>query len=164
MPVMLGQQKLSRLLFCILLFCTLLPFQLFAGSPFSTQIVAENRTVKGAEEHKLPLVSDKKVFKPLSGRRVYKRICMACHTMDVWGFGAPQLGKMKVWAPRIAKGKEALYRSALYGIGKMPRRGFCQFCTDGELKAAVDYMVKKGQSKRKTKRGNKDRVITNPNM
>jgi len=82
-------------------------------------------------------------FKPLSGRRVYKRVCMACHTLSVWG--APKLGDGKAWADRIAKGKEALYFSAKNGIRDMPPRGNCQFCTDDELEAAVDYLVSKAQ-------------------
>ncbi len=84
-----------------------------------------------------------KTFKPLSGRRVYKRVCMACHTLSVWG--APKLGDAKAWADRIKKGKEALYFSAKNGFRDMPPRGNCQFCTDDELKAAVDYLVSKAQ-------------------
>jgi cytochrome c5 len=79
--------------------------------------------------------------KPLPGRRVYKRVCMACHTLSVWG--APKLGDREAWAARISKGKEVLYFSAKNGFNAMPPRGNCQFCTDEELKAAVDYMVEK---------------------
>ena len=82
-------------------------------------------------------------FKPLSGRRVYKRVCMACHTLSVWG--APKLGDSKAWAIRAKKGKEALYYSVLNGFKGMPPRGYCQFCTDDELKSAVDYMMEKSQ-------------------
>ena len=90
---------------------------------------------------------NQKILKPLSGRRVYKRVCMACHTLDVWG--APKLGDRDAWAGRIAKGKEALYYSALNGLNNMPPRGYCQFCTDNELKSAVDYMVEKTQPRKK---------------
>lgn len=79
--------------------------------------------------------------KPLSGRRVYKRVCMACHTLSVWG--APKLGDRSAWAERIGKGRGALYFSAHNGFNEMPPRGNCQFCTDEELRAAVDYMVGK---------------------
>ena len=81
------------------------------------------------------------IARPLSGRSVYKRVCMACHTLSVWG--APKLGDRAAWAARVAKGRTALYFSAQNGFNQMPPRGYCQFCTDGELRAAVDYMVSK---------------------
>lgn len=99
-------------------------------------------------------VAQRDTLKPLSGRRVYKRVCMACHTIDVWG--APKLGNRNAWKERVAKGKEALYFSAINGLGKMPPRGHCQFCTDDELKSTVDYMVSKAQLQKQT-RNNKKR-------
>ncbi|MCP4908496.1 MAG: cytochrome c5 family protein [bacterium] len=91
-------------------------------------------------------ISDE-VLKPLSGRRVYKRVCMACHTLSVWG--APKLGDHVAWAPRISKGRPALYFSAQNGLNEMPPRGNCDFCTDDELRAAVDYLVEKAQPRRR---------------
>lgn len=88
-----------------------------------------------------------KVLKPLSGRTVYKRVCMACHTLNVWG--APKLGDRAAWALRISKGRPALYFSAKNGFNKMPARGYCDFCTDAELESAVDYMVEKAQPREK---------------
>ena len=87
--------------------------------------------------------NENREFKPLSGRRVYKRVCMACHTLSVWG--APKLGDRKAWIIRAKKGKQALYYSVLNGFKGMPPRGYCQFCTDGELKSAVDYMIEKSK-------------------
>ncbi len=84
-----------------------------------------------------------RVLKPLSGQAVYKRVCMACHTLNVWG--APKLGDRAAWALRISKGRPALYFSAKNGFNKMPARGYCDFCTDDELESAVDYMVEKAQ-------------------
>ena len=50
------------------------------------------------------------------------------------------------WKPRLAKGKEALYRSALTGLTgpkgtQMPPRGGNAKLTDEQVKAAVDYMM-----------------------
>jgi cytochrome c5 len=56
--------------------------------------------------------------------------------------GAPKYGDAVAWAPRIAKGKDALYESTYNGLnGVMPARGTCMDCSDEELQATVDYMV-----------------------
>jgi len=78
-----------------------------------------------------------------SGEDVFKAACTICHTAGV--AGAPKLGDKAAWAPRIAKGKEALYTSAIKGIRAMPPKGTCATCTDGELKKAVDYMMAKAK-------------------
>ncbi|MBS0316947.1 MAG: cytochrome c5 family protein, partial [Proteobacteria bacterium] len=49
------------------------------------------------------------------------------------------------WGPRIAQGKDVLYKHALEGFtgakGTMPARGANPSLTDDEVKAAVNYMV-----------------------
>ena len=75
------------------------------------------------------------------GQAVYSKSCIACH-----GSGAansPRLGDKVAWAPRIAKGMEALYNSALHGVPgtAMLPKGTCSACSEEEVKAAVDYMV-----------------------
>lgn len=78
------------------------------------------------------------------GEGVYKKSCFACHATGA--AGAPKLGDKEAWAPRIAKGMDALMESALKGTAKgMPPKGTCMTCSDAELKAAVEYMA--GQSK-----------------
>jgi len=77
------------------------------------------------------------------GKSVYEGLCVACHGTP--GIGAPVLGNADEWAPRIAKGKETLYNSALNGFTgeagfMMPARGGGNL-SDDEVKAAVDYMI-----------------------
>jgi len=81
----------------------------------------------------------------VDGEAVYKKACFACHAAGV--AGAPKFGDKALWAPRIAKGMDALYASALNGVPgtAMTPRGTCAACTDDELKAAVDHMVKAAQ-------------------
>lgn len=76
---------------------------------------------------------------------------MACHTLSVWG--APKLGDRAAWVDRIRKGRQALYFSAQNGFRKMPSRGYCDFCTDDDLRSAVDYMIEKARPR---KRGDDD--------
>jgi len=77
---------------------------------------------------------------PRSGEAVYSTYCVACHMSGA--AGAPKYGDAVAWAPRIAKGKDALYESTYNGLnGVMPARGTCMDCSDEELQATVDYMV-----------------------
>jgi cytochrome c5 len=78
------------------------------------------------------------------GRTVWLGTCEACHANDV--AGAPLVKDKSAWKPRLAKGKEALYKSALGGLTgpkgtQMPPRGGNDKLTDVEVKAAVDYMM-----------------------
>ncbi len=79
------------------------------------------------------------------GQAVYNKACIACHATGA--ANAPKLGDQAAWAPRIAKGMDALYASSVNGVAgtAMMPKGTCAACTDDELKAAVDFMV--GQSK-----------------
>lgn len=77
---------------------------------------------------------------PRSGADVYNASCMACHATGA--SGAPKLGDAAAWAPRISKGMDVLYGSAINGLnGIMPPKGMCMDCSDDELKAAVDHML-----------------------
>ena len=76
---------------------------------------------------------------PKSAEDVYNGGCNACHASGA--AGAPKFGDAGAWAPRIAKGMDALYSNAIGGINGMPPKGLCMSCSDDEIKAAVDYMV-----------------------
>lgn len=73
------------------------------------------------------------------GQQVYQRSCQSCHAMGV--AGSPKLADKAAWAPRIALGMDALVASVIKGKGIMPPRGACASCSDGDIKAAVQYMV-----------------------
>ena len=76
---------------------------------------------------------------PVDGKKVYETVCAACHA--VGAAGAPKAGDKAAWGPRIATGKESLYKSALAGKGAMPAKGGNQSLSDAELKAAVDHLI-----------------------
>ena len=76
------------------------------------------------------------------GQSIYKASCQACHAAGV--AGAPKLGDKDAWAPRIAKGSDAMYTSVIKGLNAMPPKGACMSCSEDELRAAVDYMVEQG--------------------
>ncbi len=76
------------------------------------------------------------------GKEIYQQACFACH--GTGAAGAPKLEKA-VWKDRLAKGKEALYNSALHGVGVMPPKGGRMDLSDEDIKAAVDYMLSQVQ-------------------
>ena len=74
------------------------------------------------------------------GKGTYDKACSVCHASGV--AGAPKFGDKAAWAPRIATGVEALHNSALKGKNAMPPKGGMATMPDGDVVAAVDYMVK----------------------
>lgn len=77
------------------------------------------------------------------GKKVFGATCSMCHAAGV--AGAPKPGDKADWGPRIAQGKDTLYKHALEGFtgakGQMPARGGNAALSDDEVKAAVDYMA-----------------------
>ena len=77
------------------------------------------------------------------GKSAYNRTCALCHGAGV--AGAPKPGDKEDWAPRIAQGKDTMYKHAIEGFtgakGMMPARGGSPNLSDDDVKAAVDFMV-----------------------
>jgi c(7)-type cytochrome triheme protein len=75
-----------------------------------------------------------------AGKDLYAKTCAVCHAAGV--AGAPRLGNVADWQPRIAAGTARLYSSALQGTPKgMPAKGGNTAASDAEVRAAVDYML-----------------------
>jgi c(7)-type cytochrome triheme protein len=74
------------------------------------------------------------------GKATFEKTCQLCHGPGL--AGAPRFGQAAEWAPRIKKGINVLYNSALKGTAAgMPGKGGNLGLSDAEVKAAVDYMV-----------------------
>ncbi len=76
---------------------------------------------------------------PKDGATVYNSVCGACHGTGV--AGAPKAGDKAAWAPRIAQGNDALYKSVTAGKGAMPPKGGAADLSDDEIKGAVNHLV-----------------------
>ena len=74
-----------------------------------------------------------------SGSDIYSAHCFACHTAGV--AGAPKIGVLEEWEPRLAKGMSILMASTKNGINTMPPMGTCMDCSDEELQSAIDHML-----------------------
>jgi len=80
---------------------------------------------------------------PQSGQDVFNAACTACHAQGI--AGAPRMGDKAVWAPRIAQGKDTLYKHAIEGYqgaaGVMPPKGGRVDLSDDLIRLGVDYMI-----------------------
>ena len=90
----------------------------------------------------MPRFSEERLAK---GRGIWMGTCRNCHLLGT--SGAPAVTDLEAWRPRIAKGRPALYQSALHGIKgndgnyRMPPRGGNPQLKDEEVRQAVDYML-----------------------
>ncbi|HEY0802728.1 MAG TPA: c-type cytochrome [Steroidobacteraceae bacterium] len=75
---------------------------------------------------------------PTTGEQAFTQVCSACHGTGI--NGAPKVGDHAAWAPRIAQGKETLYKDAIAGKGNMPPKGGTTW-PDATVRMAVDYML-----------------------
>jgi len=80
---------------------------------------------------------------PQNGEEVFNAACTACHTQGI--AGAPRMADKAAWAPRIAKGKDTLYKHSLEGFqgqtGVMPPKGGRVDLSDDLIRLGVDYMI-----------------------
>lgn len=74
-----------------------------------------------------------------SGEQVVQERCQECHATGKEG--APKLGDMEAWKPRLKNGVAPLVKSAIGGHNGMPARGGLANLSDVEVRAAVEYMV-----------------------
>ena len=102
------------------------------------------------EEHAAALPTVETAIEPepvatvLSGPQVYNEACNVCHGNGVGG--APIVGDITAWAPRIAKGIAVLNDHAVNGFTgdaatpMLPKGGRVDL-SDQEIYGAVEYMV-----------------------
>jgi len=89
-----------------------------------------------SSEQKSPPKQDKVYEK---GRRVYLASCRLCH--ELGALGAPRLGNMEDWTPRLTKGRKVLLEHVLKGFGAMPAKGGDPDLTKKDVAQALDYML-----------------------
>ncbi|WP_084273766.1 c-type cytochrome [Legionella fairfieldensis] len=76
------------------------------------------------------------------GKQVYVHSCIICHQNGE--MSAPVIGDSSNWYLRLKQsGLTGLYRHAINGYNSMPVKGACVTCSDNDLVAAVDYILRK---------------------
>jgi len=80
---------------------------------------------------------------PADGAATYQQVCAACHDSGI--AGAPKAGDAAAWGPRIAQGKDTLYKHAIEGFtgkaGLMPGKGGRVDLPDDLIRQAVDHLT-----------------------
>jgi cytochrome c5 len=116
-----------------------------AAAPAAPEAAAPAAPAAAAPEAAAPAAET--AVAGVDGKKVFGNVCSMCHAAGV--AGAPKPGDKADWGPRIAQGKDMLYKHALEGFtgakGMMPARGGAATLKDEEVKAAVDYMVSLSQ-------------------
>lgn len=77
--------------------------------------------------------------KTRSGEEIVRARCQDCHATGK--NGAPKLGDIEAWKPRLVNGVDPLVKSAINGHNAMPARGGMADLSDAEMKSAVTHMV-----------------------
>ncbi len=80
----------------------------------------------------------------ISGEELVKTHCQNCHASGK--DGAPRIGNMDDWAPRLKQGMDTLVRSSIRGHNAMPARSGMNNLSDADMKAAVSYMANQATS------------------
>ena len=81
---------------------------------------------------------------PRSGEEFFKGQCSTCHAAGA--LGAPKFGDASAWGPRIGKGFDTLWASALKGKGNMSPQSGGDY-SDFEIARGVVYMANAGGAK-----------------
>ncbi len=77
--------------------------------------------------------------KDRTGAEVVKAVCTSCH--ETGKDGAPKIGDLAAWGPRMAQGIKTLTTHAVQGYRGMPAHGGEIKATDIELSRAIIYMI-----------------------
>jgi cytochrome c5 len=75
----------------------------------------------------------------MSGQEVVAAKCVECHLEGKKG--APRMGVMSDWAPRLQKGLPEMVLNAIHGHKQMPARGGLASLSDAEMRSAATYMM-----------------------
>ena len=88
----------------------------------------------------LPLLAANDQPGKRSGEQVYQTYCGSCHGGG-WQ-GAPVAYDENEWKPRLENGFDAMFENAKKGMNAMPPMGTCMDCTDEELRASIEEMLR----------------------
>ena len=106
--------------------------------PVGTLAINGVTPANASEEGEANMVAANDTGAAKSAEELYTA-CAACHDAGV--LNAPKLSDKASWGARLSKDVDALYASAINGIGAMPAKGGRADFSDDEIKLVVDYML-----------------------
>lgn len=120
-----------------------------SGSKLDPEVADEISTAGRIQPIGQVKVSDGIPAGSRTGEQVFEKVCSQCHAADSTTANSPKFGNTADWAPRIAKGFDALKESSINGFANnaMPARGGASYLTDDELARAVAYMANSAGAK-----------------
>jgi len=74
-----------------------------------------------------------------TGKMVFEQTCAACHGEGLPS--APKIGDKAAWRAHIEQNLDLMVESAINGKSSMPAKGGNAILSDGEVKAAVSYII-----------------------
>lgn len=82
--------------------------------------------------------------KPNQGQEIYTHFCATCHApKPMINLGAPCVHNKAAWTPYLNHQTiDQMVKAIDEGVGNMPARGGCFECSDADLKAAIEFMIK----------------------
>ncbi|MEO8847703.1 MAG: c-type cytochrome, partial [Casimicrobiaceae bacterium] len=118
-------------------------------SQLFTSGVSDVREDPGVRKMRLAPVGAVEVSDPnaprvvLSGEQVFAQVCKTCHEAGL--AGAPKMGDLAAWKPRVAEGADTLFKHAISGYtgktGMMPAKGGNPDLADDDVQRAVVYIA-----------------------
>ena len=72
--------------------------------------------------------------------RMWSGSCALCHVDGT--AGAPVVGRVEDWAPRLAQGRETLLVHTIEGYNNMPPLGYCMACETADFLSMIDLMTR----------------------
>jgi len=114
--------------------------------PFGRVVLIGEEVAEVAEQAS-EVAAPEPVAEVLSGPQAYNTACLACHGAGIGG--APTTGDTPAWSQRLSQGNEILTDHVINGYqgdaGYMPPKGGRIDLSDGEILAAMEYMVEQSQ-------------------
>lgn len=74
------------------------------------------------------------------GQQIVTTRCILCHGHGIGG--APRLTVKTDWTKRLEQNKAVLFEHLKHGYRAMPPKGACLECSNNDLHAALDYLLK----------------------
>ena len=68
----------------------------------------------------------------------WARSCALCHVNGEGG--APRVGDVAAWLPRLENGEAVLMQHTLVGLNRMPPLGYCMDCELTDFAAMINFM------------------------